>query len=149
VHLAKLDVGWLLRAFRGVEATGSGTLNGRLAFELHGPKIKIGGGYLYTEPGQTGSFQLRQDGWIAAALGRAGPNSRGLAQVRAALKDFNYSVFRLDLEPETDQSFLLRWRLAGEARADKRLPPVDLTINFRAPLQELFDIGRHLAPFLF
>jgi hypothetical protein len=66
-------------------------------------------------------------------------------KVKAALADFEFSIFRLDLETTTPKNALLRLRLVGGARLDKNSPPIDLNINVRGPLENLLNLGLQLA----
>lgn len=148
LYAENLDVGGLLGLFRGFKGKGSGRLYGRIPLRFAPGSIRLEDAYLYAPPGQGGTLELSQTGWLKDTLTAAGTAAGTVGSVQKALADFKFNVFRVDLESAENGEAVLRLRLTGRARQDPDLPPVDLNVNVHAPFQTLFDLGLKLAPAL-
>ena len=140
-----IDLSRFLRSFKNFKGQGSGILYGRLPFRVRNGLVHFADGFLLSVPGQPGHLELTEQDWLVTALDQTKMDAATLARVKQALTDFDFSVFRMDLETGGPQGAVLRTRLAGKASNDPTLPPVDLQVNVRGPLDYLFNLGLRLT----
>ena len=145
LYAEKIQMERLLGLFRSVQGKATGNLYGRLPVSFKGGKFKFQNGFLYAEPGQAGTLALTQPGWLTASLGKSGADQKTVKQVESALSDMEFSQFRIDFEGEGGGDSLLRLKIIGASRKDRLLPPVDLNINVRSPLEQLLNLGLRLS----
>ncbi len=140
-HVQLSEILGLVRAMPG---TGQGVLYGRLPLRYEGGDVRFSDGFLYSLPGEGGRVQIRDTAMIESALKGIDPAVR--RQVVTALNDLAFSVFRLDLEPPATPGgdAALKLRLSGQADKRADLPPVNLNVNLRGPLEALFNMGMRL-----
>jgi len=135
----------LLTLFRTVQGKATGTLYGRLPVRFQGGKFKFQNGFLYAVPGEAGTLALSQTGWLTSSLGQSGVDAATVKQVEAALADLKFRQFRMDFDSEGSGDSLLRFKINGVSRTNPNLPPLDLNINVRSPLEQLFNLGLRLS----
>ncbi len=146
LYAENIDIGGVLGLFRGFTGKGAGRLFGRIPLQFSPNSIRLEDAYLYVPPGQGGTLELNQTGWMKDTLSASGASAGTVSSVQKALADFKFNVFRVDLEGAASGEAVLRLQLKGRARQDEDLPPVDLNLNIHAPFQALFDLGMQLAP---
>ena len=140
-----MQLGEIHDLLRAVTGTGQGRLYGRLPLRYEQGRVRLSDGFLYSLPGEGGRVQIHDTAMVEAALKSLDPVVR--QQVTTALHDLAYSAFRLDLEPPAAPGgdALLKLRLAGKAENRGDLPPVNLDVNLRGPLEALFNMGVRLG----
>ena len=131
-----LDLKQLLDLIPGKRATGDGSLYGRLSVSIHWPRIHFGSGFLYAAPGR-GTVQLADAEILGSLLARDPRFSADPVRVELrnkivdALRDFEYTVFKVDFAPEREPS-LARVHLEGKGRQGVAAVPIaGLDINFK------------------
>jgi hypothetical protein len=145
LYLDQVDLGQLLTQMKVLRGTGSGTLYGRLPLRLQGGAVRLSDGFLYSLPGEGGRLQVTNTEYMSQMLGQANLPAMVRDRLVAALTDLDFSLFRMDLEPPgANGDALLRLRIAGQAHARPGEPPVDLNVNVKGPLEQLFNMGLKL-----
>jgi len=140
-----LDLKQLLDLIPGRRATGEGSLYGRLSVSIRWPQIHFGSGFLYATPGR-GTVQLADAEILDGILARDPRFSSDPLRVELrkkivdALRDFEYTVFKVDFAPKDDPS-LARVHLAGKGRQGVAAVPIGgLTLNLRG-VDEALNAG--------
>ena len=139
-----LQLGALLAQFKPGAGGANASLYGRIPVRREQGQWRLLEGFLYAAPGQKSTLQLRDTAWLAAALGggeAGGPGGVTAKRVEAALADLALRVFTMELTTEADHRVLMRLHVAGKARQDASLPPVDLTVNVRGDLEPILNLG--------
>lgn len=145
LYIDQVDLGQLLKQMQVLQGTGSGTLYGRLPLRLQGGTVKLSDGFLYSLPGQGGRLRVTNTEYVAQVLSQANIPALVRDRLIAALTDLDFSLFRMDLEPPAaGGDALLKLRIAGQAHAKPGEPPVDLNVNIKGPLEQLFNMGLKL-----
>ena len=143
VYFEHVDVGNAFALFPAFDVEGSGLLYGELPVAFKNRRVHFGNGFLYSPPGETGELRFRDPSKIQALLAMAGvTEAAGRDIIAEALSHVAFTLLRLDLDASDPRDARLRVRVAGESlHATRRGTPVDVTLNFRAPLDELLDLG--------
>lgn len=145
LYIDQVDLGQLLTQMKVLRGTGSGSLYGRLPLRLQVGFLRLSDGFLYSLPGQGGRLKLTNTEYLAQVLAQSQVSALVRDRLMAALTDFDFSLFRMDLEPPDVQGeAVLRLRIAGQAHAKAGEPPVELNVNVKGPLEQLFNMGLKL-----
>lgn len=145
LYADRIQVEPFLKLFKSLGTQGSGVLYGRLPLALRSGRIKFSEGFFFSLPGQTGNLQMTDNPWLAQSLDAGGMDPGMTARVKRALGDFDYSVFRMDLETASAQEARLRFRVFGRSRTDPTLQPIDLNVNVNGPLEQLLNLGLSMS----
>lgn len=156
----RLKLAEILAQFGVVNASGGGTVNGKLPIKISKNKISFQDGFLYSTPGGGGKINIAETDILTVGLD---PNSAEYAQMdiaREALKAFDYTWVKMSLESEKDELVL---RLQFDGKPENRLPfryskdagkfirvensaegsdfeGISLDVNFRIPFDRILNI---------
>jgi hypothetical protein len=138
VYARDVDVGEFIKLFPGVKGTGQGKLYGRLpAFRRDG-RYGYGEGFLYSIPGEHGYLQLSDLGALAPTVRAMGSTGQTVAD---ALRDFDYSLFRVDIRPKGHENQGVRVRVLGTKAGQKDARPVDLNVNIGGAVEDALNLA--------
>ncbi len=153
LHLANV-----LEQLGATEASGEGTVSGRIPIRWSKGHLSFDKGYLISTPGQTGTLQLTGTEKLLVGLPPGTPQHTQLDIATEALKDYIYKSAKLNLQSEADHLLLKLQldgkpnkllpfaydqnlgqfkRVAGEGQADFKGISIDL--NFKSPLNEIIN----------
>ena len=153
----------LLKQF-GIEDTeGEGSLNGRLPVAINDKGISFDDGFLFSTPGNSGIVRFNNTDQLREGMPDIGQTATLDYSVKA-LENFAYNWTKLSFNTE-GKDLLLTMQLdgkpaaplpfgykSGQIVATEQGPglqhPVRLDMNFRLPLQELFQSGKSLQSFM-
>ena len=118
-----------------IDASGAGTLYGRLPVSVKWPQLRFGDGFLYSTP-EVGNFQIGEAAVIGNLLEQNDPRfihepTRKLIKENlvSALQDFEYTVLRADFIHDNGRS-LARVFFSGKGRRGKDTQEIGgMTIN--------------------
>jgi hypothetical protein len=152
----RLDLAKVLEQLGAAEASGEGTVNGRIPLHWSDGSLTFDRGFLFSTPGKTGTIRLKGTQSLLTALPPDTPQHAQLDIATEALKDYTYKWARLYLESE-DRDLLLKLqfdgkpnrllpfaydtglgrfkRVSGEGGAD--FTGISIDLNFRSPLNEI------------
>ncbi len=152
----RLNLAQLLKQLGAAEASGDGTVNGRIPIRWTEGRLIFDNGFLYSTPGQTGVIQLTGTQALLSGLPPGSPQFTQLDIATEALKDYSYQWAKLNLQSEADilllklqfdgkpnrllpfaydQSLGQFMRVTGAGQADFKGISIDL--NFRSPLNDI------------
>lgn len=95
----RLNFAAILKQIQAAEATGEGTVNGRIPVKIRKKRLRIMDGFLYSSPGQGGNIKLGHS-QILDSTSEIQKQAIDMAIAVAALKDFNYDWAKLSLNSE-------------------------------------------------
>jgi hypothetical protein len=144
----------------GIEDTeGEGSLNGRLPLHISNQKVVFDDGFLFSTPGNSGIVRFNNTRQLRQGMGDIS-NSAYLDYSMQALENFSYNWTKLSFNSE-EEDLLITMQLDG--KPEKTLPfgyknghivpsskgpglqhPIRLDVNFRLPLQDLFQYGKNI-----
>jgi hypothetical protein len=152
----RLNLAMVLKQLGAAEASGDGTVNGRIPLHWSNGALTFDRGFLFSTPGKTGTIRLSGTQSLLAALPPDTPQHSQLDIATEALKDYTYKWARLYLESE-GRDLLLKLqfdgkpnrllpfaydtglgrfkRVSGEGEAD--FTGISIDLNFRSPLNEI------------
>ncbi|MFT5729065.1 MAG: hypothetical protein ACI8PB_003228 [Desulforhopalus sp.] len=159
VYCDRLSFVELLKQF-GVEDTeGEGSLNGRLPIALDEKGIHFDDGFLFSTPGNSGIVRFNNTDQLRQGMPDIGQTATLDYSIKA-LENFAYNWTKLSFSTE-GKDLLLTMQLDGKPAvplpfgykrgqivATEKGPglqhPVRLDMNFRLPLQDIFQSGKSL-----
>ena len=165
LYCDRLNLARLLEQLGAAEASGEGSVNGRIPVSWTDEGLTFDNGFLYSTPGQTGTIKLSGTQALMAGLPPGSPQHTQLDIATEALKDYSYQWAKLHLQSEEDilllklqldgkpnrllpfaydQSLGQFKRIAGAGQADFKGISIDL--NFRSPLNEIIHYQELLTP---
>jgi len=163
LYCDRLGFAELLKQF-GIEDTdGEGSLNGRLPVAISDKGIKFDDGFLFSTPGNSGIVRFNNTDQLRQGMPDIGQTATLDYSVKA-LANFAYNWTKLSFNTE-GKDLLLTMQLDGKPAdplpfgykngqivATEEGPglqhPVRLDMNFRLPLQDLFQSGKSLQSFM-
>jgi hypothetical protein len=152
----RLNLAMVLDQLGAAEASGEGTVNGRIPVQWSNGKLSFDNGFLFSTPGQTGVIQLSGTEVLLSGLPPGTPQHTQLDIATEALKDYTYQWARLNVTSDAknlllalkfdgkpnrllpfayDQSLGQFKRVAGQGQADFKGISIDL--NFTSPLNDI------------
>jgi hypothetical protein len=141
----------------GIDAEGKGALNGRIPVHWSGGRLDFQDGFLFSTPGQGGKIRIIQSDILTAGVAPDSPEYNQMALASEALKDYDYTWARLNLNTE-GEDLLLRLQLDGrpagvlpfvyrkeksgfvrvrEGAKGSHFQGIRLDVNFRLPIDRL------------
>ena len=156
LYCDRLNLAELLGQF-GIAAEGKGTLNGKLPLRYREGLVYFDDGFLFSTPGEGGKIRIADSELLTAGVPADSPEYLQMALASEALKDYDYSWAKLNLNTQEDD-LLLRLQLDGrpgrplpfvyrketgtfvKVDADikgSRFQGIRLDVNFRLPLNQL------------
>ena len=156
----RLKLSEILAQFGVANASGGGTVNGKLPVKISKNKIRFDNGFLYSTPGGGGKISITETDILTKGLD---PNSPEYAQMdiaREALKAYDYTWVKMSFESEKDELLL---KLQFDGKPENRLPfrysedakkfirvnnsaegtdfeGIGLDVNFRVPFDRILNI---------
>jgi hypothetical protein len=152
----RLNLAQLLKQLGAAEASGSGSVNGRVPISWVNRRLSFDNGFLYSTPGQSGTIRLTGTQALLAGLPPGSPQHTQLDIATEALKDYSYQWAKLHLQSEGD---ILLLKLQLDGRPNRLLPfvydqalgqfkrisgagqaefkGISIDLNFRSPLNEI------------
>ncbi len=164
LYCDRVNLAEVLKQFGAAEADGEGTMNGRIPLRFREGKLRFDDGFLFSSPGQGGKIHLAGTEILTAGIA---PNTAQYVQMelaREALKDYEYSWAKLNLNTE-GEDLLLGLQLDGKPvnplpftyRKDlgrfvriegqgqgSVFQGIRLDVNFRLPLDKLLQYKKLL-----
>ena len=159
LYSSRINFSDLLNQFGLDQAEGKGTLNGKLPIELTKDGIFFDDGFLFSTPGTGGIIRFSNTDMLRQGVGVADLGGY-LDYSMMAMEDFAYDWTKLSFNSSGDE-LLMTMELNGKPR--NPLPygfkngrivetdkgnglqyPIQLDVNFRLPLAELFQIGQNI-----
>jgi hypothetical protein len=95
----RLNFAEILKQLQAAEASGEGTVNGRIPVKIRNKRLRIMDGFLYSSPGQGGNIKLGHS-QVLDSTSELQRQAIDMAIAVAALKDFNYDWVKLSLNSE-------------------------------------------------
>ncbi|MBN2419496.1 MAG: YdbH domain-containing protein [Deltaproteobacteria bacterium] len=156
----RLKLSEILAQFGVANASGGGTVNGKLPIKIANNRFTFEDGFLYSTPGGGGKISLTETDILTKGLD---PGSAAYAQMdiaREALKAFDYTWVKMSFGSEKDELVL---KLQFDGKPEGRLPfkystdagkfirvgnasegsdfeGISLDVNFRVPLDRILNI---------
>ncbi|MBT8367665.1 MAG: YdbH domain-containing protein, partial [Deltaproteobacteria bacterium] len=158
-HCDRLSLAKVLEQFGAAAASGRGSVNGRIPLQYTHGKIRFEDGFLFSTPGEGGKIHLTGTDILTAGIP---PNTNQYVQMelaREALKDYDYSWAKLNINSEGEE-LLLQMQMDGKpartlpfvyrkdiggfmkVEADakgSKFQGIRLDVNFRLPLDKLMQ----------
>ena len=152
----RLNLAMVLDQLGAAEASGEGTVNGRIPVRWANGKLSFDNGFLYSTPGQAGAIQLSGTEMLLSGMPPGTPQHTQLDIATEALKDYTYQWAKLNVSSDADNLLLaLKFdgkpnrllpfaydqslgqfkRVAGKGQADFKGISIDL--NFTSPLNDI------------
>ncbi|MFC1840559.1 YdbH domain-containing protein [Thermodesulfobacteriota bacterium] len=155
----RLKLAEILDQLGVAEASGSGTVNGKIPVKISRGKISFQDGFLYSTPGGGGKINITETDILTAGLSPGSPEYAQMDIAREALKAFDYSWVKMTLNSEKDE---LVMQLQFDGKPENKLPfrynkeigsfirvdtdaqgsnfqGIRLDVNFRVPLNEILN----------
>ena len=168
VYCDRLQLAELLEQVASFEATGEGTVNGRIPVSLRGGQILFSDGFLYSTPGSGGNIRLKGTEVLTAGIPANTPQFAQLDLTSEALKDYDYEWVKLNLlteegilalgmqldgKPVRPLPFVYRKEVGGFARVEagskgSEFEGIALDVNLRVPLDKLLHYGENINDIL-
>jgi hypothetical protein len=147
VYADRIDMGEMLMSALPFKADRiEGRLFGRFPVTVEGGHIRLKPGYLYSLPGQGGTFRVNDSRELEPWLAQAGIQSDVNAPLAKALSDMDFSVIRIELETDEDENeAVLRFGLSGKSNSKDWPAPVELNLNVRGPLERVLNMGLKMS----
>ncbi|BHH82139.1 intermembrane phospholipid transport protein YdbH family protein [Desulforhopalus sp. 52FAK] len=159
LYCDRLGFAPLLQQF-GIEDTeGEGSLNGRLPVSFNKQGILFDDGFLFSTPGNSGIVRFTNTDQLQQGMPDIG-QSATLDYSIKSLENFAYNWTKLTFNTEDDNLLLAlqldgkpaeplpfgykNGQIVGTDKGPGLQHPVRLDMNFRLPLQELFQYGKSL-----
>ena len=155
----RLNLAQVLEQFGAANATGSGTVNGRIPLRYSKGHMTFEDGFLYSTPGGGGKIHVTGTEVLTAGLPPGSPQYTQMEIAQVALKDFDYSWVKMALNSEGKE---LVMKLQFDGKPANRLPfeydkeigrfikvdanspgsnfqGIQLDVNFRLPLDQMLN----------
>jgi hypothetical protein len=149
----RLKLADLLEQFGVSNATGEGTVSGRIPVTIGKKSMKFEDGFLYSSPGHGGSIKVAAFDTLGAGIPKNTPQFAQIDFAAEALKNFSYNWVKLLFNTE-GEDLVMQMQMDGKPlqalpfRYDSRTgtlqridtgtggidQPINLEVNFRLPL---------------
>jgi hypothetical protein len=159
LYCDRLNMAKVLEQFGAATAVGEGKVSGRIPVRYHNKRISFDDGFLFSTPGETGKIRLTDTDILTAGFAPGTPQYVQIELAREALKDYDVSWAKLNINSE-GEDLLLRMQLDGkpakilpfvykkdlggfakieaEGKGSK-FQGIRLDVNFRLPLNEMLQ----------
>jgi hypothetical protein len=124
-----------------VSGEAQGTAHGTLRLVYRPGQAPQVEGFLESEGAGKGRLRVANPSTLTQHLDKSDPR---IKDVERSLRDFRYDQLRMDVEVGSQELAQARLRLVGRSATDPRAPPVRLTVNFEAEMEDLLYIGNLL-----
>ncbi len=143
-QMTGIDVGKLIFLLPEILTRATGRLDGYIDLTRDANGIAVGSGFLGLRPGVPATLQfVPRPGILSAALPPAvNKLYPGILQMETAGIPLLAEALELRFEPKGDEQGRTAWvHLAGRPADSTFKGPIDLTMNIRGPLNEVFNAG--------
>jgi hypothetical protein len=140
LYAERIELGRLLAQTRVLQGSGEGRLFGRVPVKLDNRRVELSESCLYSMPGESGLLQLSNTTPLDLAMAQGSVDAETRRKVTAALRNMQYTLFRLDLSGGGAHATLgvqIDGREAGKSAAD----PVRLNVNLLGSMNDIFNFG--------
>lgn len=145
LFLDDIDADQVMRHLKGFSGEASGRLHGKIPLSLrNGEELRLGKAYLYSTPGEQGSLKLVDATPILNNLEAGGVDEETRINLERALANLVYSVLKLELRRESDDTLALGFKVEGNATHGKTTVPVCFQITLRGDFETLINTGIRL-----
>lgn len=146
LFLDDLDAELLMRQIKGFKGEASGRLHGKLPLFLkNGSELRLKNAYLYSTPGETGTIKVADPTPILDNLAMSGVDQAACDNLGKALADLAYSVLKIDLKRDADDSLALGLKIEGSATHGRTTVPVSFSVTFHGDLEQLINTSLRLT----
>jgi hypothetical protein len=155
----RLKLAQVLEQFGAAAAKGGGTVNGRIPLHYTNGKIRFDDGILFSTPGQGGKISLKGTDILTAGMTPNTPQYVQMELAREALKDYDYSWAKLNINSEGEElllqmqmdgkpastlPFVYQKEIGGFVKVEagskgSKFQGIRLDVNFRLPLNEMLQ----------
>lgn len=160
-----LNLAMMLEQLKVAEASGQGTVSGRIPLRWTKGRLQFRDGFLSSLPGESGAIRISGTDYLLAGLPPDAPQRTQLEIAIEALKDYTFKWARLHLNSQQDDLLvqlqvdgkpnrLLPFvfdtqlgrlkRIPGQGQADFKGIRIDL--NFKSPMNEILQYKELLTP---
>jgi hypothetical protein len=115
----RLDLAMVLEQLGVAEASGDGTVNGRIPLHWVNGRLSFDNGFLYSTPGQTGEIQMKGAEAQLSRLPAGTLQHTQLDIATEALKDYTYQWAKLNVRSDNDTLLL---KLQFDGKPNRLLP---------------------------
>ena len=138
-----IDTGAALRHLRSFHGEASGRLYGKLPLRYRKDehRFRLSNVYLYSVPGETGRLRMYDPKPIIDNLAMGGVPQDTCDNLSKALADLAYDVFKVSLQPESDDGLALTLKIVGNSTHGDTTVPVSLEVTFHGELEQLLNTG--------
>ncbi len=144
LYADRIDLQEVMHLLKGFDGRAQGTLYGKLPLFVRKGKLGYGNGFLYSVPGQGGSLNIQNADFLGNALAQTSEQHERMQMAAAALRNFAFDLFRIDLVPSAGEGSKPTLNLAGRSRTEGVSVPLDLTVNVHGPLDQILNMGLRL-----
>ena len=168
LYCDRLKMTQLLKQMGVFDASGSGTLNGRIPVVYSGGNIGFDNGFLFSTPGRGGKLIIMNTEKITSGLPMDSPQFAQLDLAKEALKDFNYKWARLVFNTKGDTlevkmqingrpsnvlPFEYKKQFGRFVRVDSssrgsRFQGIRLDVNLKLPFNDVLKFGNKIQSIL-
>ena len=113
LYCQRLGLSRILEQLGSVNATGTGTVNGRIPIVYRNGNIRFDDGFLFSTPGEAGRIQLTGTDMLTRGIPAGTPQFAQVELAQAALKDYAYDWAKLGLVSE-GEDFVMRLQFDGK-----------------------------------
>jgi hypothetical protein len=155
----RLKLAQVLGQFGAAAAKGEGTVSGRIPLHYTSGKIRFDDGFLFSTPGQGGKIYLKGTDILTAGMTPNTPQYAQMELAREALKDYDYSWAKLNINSEGEDlllqmqmdgkpartlPFVYQKEIGGFVKVEagskgSKFQGIRLDVNFRLPLDKMLQ----------
>jgi hypothetical protein len=157
LYCDRLNLAEVLAQFGAANATGKGTVNGRIPLRYKKGRLSFDDGFLFSTPGEGGKIHVTGTEMLTAGIPPDTPQYVQMEIAGAALSDYEYNWaklnittegedlligFQLDGKPAKPLPFVYKKELGGFAKVEADVKGsvfqgIHLDVNFRLPLDKI------------
>ncbi len=157
LYCDRLNIAEIIEQLGAAQASGEGTVSGRIPIRLTEKGPVFDDGFLYSSPGEGGTIHVTGADLITAGVPRGTPEYAQLALAREAMENYHYDwvrmgfsthggdlllALKMDGRPENPLPFVYDETIGGFARVEgegpgSRFQGIRLDVNFRLPIDKI------------
>ncbi|MBU4133558.1 MAG: YdbH domain-containing protein [Proteobacteria bacterium] len=164
LYCDRLELAALLKQMGAFHAEGEGALNGRIPVVYSDGNISFDKGFLFSTPGKGGRVVIENTQNLIAGIPMDTPEFAQLDLAREALKDFDYTWAKLELNTQNDTlymnmeldgkparllPFAYQKEIGSFVRVDaaspgSRFQGIKLNVNLKLPFNQVLKFGNNI-----
>lgn len=143
LFLDDIDTNEVVAHLKGFRGNATGRLHGKIpVFLRNGRELRLGNGYLYSIPGETGTIRFEDASPLLDNLVAGGVDEETVANFGKALANLSYSSLKFELRREADGDGLaLGMGIEGSATHGGTTVPVSVSATLHGDLEQLINTG--------